>query len=411
MPSALKFCMVTTFYPPYHYGGDGTYIRALSRALVAAGHEVTVVHCEDAYGLRGDVSKVAETEQPDGVEVHRLRSAAGPLSPLLTQQLGMPVLKNKKLKTLLNRDFDVVHFHNISLIGGPGILQLSKAPVTLYTLHEHWLLCATHIFWKNRKTACDKRACFSCSLRSGIPPQLWRYSGFLERSLESVDVFLSPSQFTATRHQEQLPSVENVEVLPLFSTLLPLREPEAPASAGRFLFVGRMTAAKGIAELLLAFSNWPQFHLDVVGDGELFPSLKAQYAGFSNIRFLGAIAQEDLVDHYHQATALIMPSLAPETFGLTIVEAFACGTPAVVRIAGGNREAVDASSAGMLYENDEGLLAALNEFSADHTLRDALGAKARVAYAAEYTPDLHLERYLQIIESVQKRKENQITVG
>ncbi len=35
----MRFCMVTTFYPPFHFGGDATYVRALSRALVARGHE------------------------------------------------------------------------------------------------------------------------------------------------------------------------------------------------------------------------------------------------------------------------------------------------------------------------------------------------------------------------------------
>ena len=48
---------------------------------------------------------------------------------------------------MLDRDFDVVNFHNISLIGGPGVLQMSRGPATLYTLHEHWLICPTHIFW------------------------------------------------------------------------------------------------------------------------------------------------------------------------------------------------------------------------------------------------------------------------
>ncbi len=35
----MRFCMVTTFYPPFQFGGDATYVRALSRAPVARGHE------------------------------------------------------------------------------------------------------------------------------------------------------------------------------------------------------------------------------------------------------------------------------------------------------------------------------------------------------------------------------------
>ena len=58
----MRFCMVTTFYPPYHFGGDGTYVRALSEALVKRGHEVTVVHCEDAYRLAAkDLNAVSTT--------------------------------------------------------------------------------------------------------------------------------------------------------------------------------------------------------------------------------------------------------------------------------------------------------------------------------------------------------------
>ena len=48
----MRFCMVTTYYPPYHFGGDAIYVRALSRALVSLGHEVEVMHCVDAYRLK-----------------------------------------------------------------------------------------------------------------------------------------------------------------------------------------------------------------------------------------------------------------------------------------------------------------------------------------------------------------------
>jgi hypothetical protein len=112
------------------------FVQALARALVSEGHHVEVVHCEDAYRLQGSEQVAMQTEQ-DGVVVHRLRSPFGMLSPLITQQTGKPGVKTTQLRAVLDRDFDVVNFHNISLIGGPGVLQMSRAPVTLYTLHEH----------------------------------------------------------------------------------------------------------------------------------------------------------------------------------------------------------------------------------------------------------------------------------
>src|SRR5262249_48430944 len=158
------FCMVTTFYPPYHHGGDATFVRGLSRALQAAGHEVEGGHCEDAYRLRSP-TRAVPAARDGGIVGHRLHAPPRLPSPLVTQQTGTPGLKAGKLRAILERDFDVVNFHNISLVGGPGMLSMSRAPVTLYTLHEHWLICPTHVLWKNGARTCDKPQCIRCCLR------------------------------------------------------------------------------------------------------------------------------------------------------------------------------------------------------------------------------------------------------
>src|SRR5215831_6636267 len=86
----LRFAMLTTFYPPYHFGGDAIAVQRLSRALVKRGHHVTVVHDVDAFAsLYSGPAPVTE-EEPAGLEVARLKSKVGTLSPLLTQQLGTP---------------------------------------------------------------------------------------------------------------------------------------------------------------------------------------------------------------------------------------------------------------------------------------------------------------------------------
>lgn len=399
----MRFCMVTTFYPPYHFGGDGTYVRALSRALAARGHSVDVVHCEDAYRLRGKEIDARSAISDEGIVVHRLKSRLGPLSPLITQQTGHPGLKAGALRAILERPFDVVNFHNISLVGGPAVVELSTAPVTLYTLHEHWLLCPTHIFWKNRSEACEVKQCIRCSLRSGIPPQAWRYTGLIERSVANVDAFLAPSEFTARLHRES--GIGPVQVLPLFSTLDPgAAADETVLPRPGFLFVGRVTASKGIIPLVERFAQLPQYDLTVVGEGDVRERLERKYAGHPNIRFLGLIPQERLTGLYRGATALVFPSLAPETFGLSIAEAFACGTPAIVHDAGGSRELVDATDGGIVYRTDEELLEALRKLSADPGYRARLGQHARAGFERLYTQQRHVDAYLACIESIRRRK-------
>ena len=399
----MRFCMVTTFYPPYHFGGDATYVRALSRALVARGHSVEVIHCEDAYHVRGKDLGDRQPAIDDGIIVHRLKSRLGILSPLITQQTGHPGLKSGALRAVLERDFDVVNFHNISLVGGPAILSMSRAPVTLYTLHEHWLLCPTHIFWKNRSEACQVKQCIRCSIRSGTPPQLWRYGSLIERSMKRVDAFISPSKFTARLHREA--GIGPVQVMPLFSSL----DPGAPTNESMpprpgFLFVGRVTASKGIVPLLEQFAQLPQYDLTVVGEGDLRERLEREYARHANIRFLGLMPQDELVKLYRAATALVFPSLAPESFGLSIVEAFACGTPAIVHDAGATGELVDSAGGGIVYRTREEFLEALRALAADPELRSRLGRQARAGFERLYTQRRHVDAYLACIEEVRQRK-------
>src|SRR5262249_51834220 len=213
------------------------------------------------------------------------------------------------------------------VIGGAGVLGWRRAAVTLYTLHEHWLLCPTHIFWKNKSHPCDRPTCFRCSLMSGIPPQLWRYTGLMQRSLAHADALLAPNEYTARRHREA-GLKPPIHVLPLFPTIEPQPSGSPRHERPRFLFAGRLFAPKGIVQLLEEFVRLPNYDLLVAGDGEMRRELESRFACYPNIRFLGLIPQSDLGRALHDATALIYPSLVPETFGLSIVEAFACGTPA-----------------------------------------------------------------------------------
>jgi len=58
----------------------------------------------------------------------------------VTQATGRPGFKRAPIARVLDAGFDVIHFHNISLAGGPGILSYGEG-IKLYTAHEHWLVC------------------------------------------------------------------------------------------------------------------------------------------------------------------------------------------------------------------------------------------------------------------------------
>ena len=415
----MRFLMLSSFYPPHAFGGDATYVRQLAQALAARGHQVRVVYCYDAYRMAGGQ---VPPDAPlalgaDGVSVRQLASRFGGLSALISQQTGRPGLKQAALTAEFAQGWDVVHFHNMSLIGGPAVLAQSRAPVTLVTAHDHWLICASHILWKNNAKACDGRTCLSCQIRSGKPPQMWRMGGLLRRSLGHVDHIFAPSDFTRTALLEQ-GITRPVSVLPNFApafleVMVPQEPPQSAPRRPGFLYVGRVTKSKGIDRLAALFAARPQYDLRIIGDGDLLAPMQARFAAQPNVIFLGRQAQSDLAGHYRAATALMLPSLAPETFGLTTIEAFSQATPAIVRDAGGAGEAVDHGTSGFVYAQDSDCLAAMDRLAGDPGLRDAMGLAARAAFDARFREDDHIAAYLAQIEKLagQKASGRQVRVS
>ncbi len=352
----LRFAMVTTFYPPFCFGGDAIYVRSLAHSLARHGHTVDVLHDVDAFHALGGSADLLPLEEPEGVRVHALRSRSALLSCLATQQLGHPVVHRRQIRQLLEtHDFDVIHFHSVSLVGGPGILAYGDA-IKLYTAHEHWLVCPTHVLWRHGRELCDERQCFSCVLRHRRPPQLWRRAGLLERKSRHVDAFLSPSRFSADKHAA-FGFERELQVMPLFLPDEPAApEPDGPgddASRPFFLFVGRLEKIKGLQEVIPLFGKDAPADLWIAGRGEYEPELRRLARGHS-VRFLGMRSPGQLRSLYTRTLALLAPSLCYEVFPMVVLEAFRDGAPVVARRRGPYPEMIEHSGGGAAVRDTRG---------------------------------------------------------
>jgi glycosyltransferase involved in cell wall biosynthesis len=402
----MRFLHLTTFYPPYSFGGDAMYIYRLSHALADQGHQVDVVHCIDAYQLQHPGEpEVQFTEHPN-VARHGVRTRAGFLSTLVTQQTGHPYLMQRELREIVTgQSYDVIHYHNISLLGADVLRwqPRGRAAIKLYTTHEHWLVCPMHVLWKYGRRACEKPACLRCTLLGKRPPQLWRYTGFLADASRHVDRFVSPSRFTATMHASRgFP--QPVGVLPYFIDRADRdwQEP-APRPHARpyFLFVGRLEVIKGLQTLIQLWDQVPDYDLLVAGSGSYADELRRQAAGNALIRFLGPVSQRDLGALYYHALACIVPSVTFETFGVIIVEAFARKTPAIVRDLGALPEVIGDSGGGFIYRTDDELLDYICRLGQNPAERDELGGRGYDAFVRMWSREAHLRLYGELIESVE----------
>lgn len=407
----LKFCMVTTFYPPYFFGGDGMFIYRLSNALAERGHHVAVVHCIDAYrsvAPRGASPQGSYPHHPN-VTVHSLKSRAGILSPLITQQTGLPGLKASRLRQILDEgQFDVINYHNMSLMG-PAALSYGSG-IKLYTMHEHWLVCPMHVLWKFNRVACDHKHCFACTLHGKRPPQLWRYTGFLDSMLEHIDAFIAVSRFSRQKHLDMGLSVSApIEHIPYFVPW-PDHAPEPTSDAGTsqprpyFLFVGRLEKLKGVQVLIDAFKHYRNADLLIVGDGSYEAEVRAQAQGLGHVRFLGRMPYEQLQALFRDAIALLVPSVGYETLGIVILEALVQRTPVIVHNLGALPEIVEQSGGGLIYNNESELLEALETLRLDTGLRGDLGERGQKACFKYWTPEAHLPQYLGLVERIAAQK-------
>lgn len=113
------------------------------------------------------------------------------------------------------------------------------------------------------------------------------------------------------------------------------------------LFAGRLVAWKGAAVLIAALAElaqrWPDCRLTIAGEGEQRAALEAQAARLGlaeRVRFVGAVRGEALGELMRAHAVMVVPSVAPEPFGIVALEGLACGCRLVVSEIGGLPEAV-----------------------------------------------------------------------
>jgi len=394
--------MVTTFYPPFNFGGDGIFVHRLANALARRGHHVDVIHCRDAYQLSAGTEVTTGYDNHPNITVHGLKSNWGFLSPLATQQTGHPVFKSTQLNTLIQRQFDVIHFHNISLVGGPAVMARG-AGIKLYTLHDYWLICPTHVMFKFNRSACTKRRCYACGLAHKRPPQWWRHSTLLEKAARNIDAFITPSRFAGDLHRQfgfDVPFVHLPNFVPAIAGVPPPPNTRDEGSKKPyFLFVGRLERLKGLQTIIPLFRDYDKAQLWIAGTGKDERKMRRLAAGSSNIRFLGYVSgTEELQALYRQTRAVIVPSLCYEVFPLVLLEAFQQQTPVITRNIGAMPDVVAESGGGLTYDTPHDLIAAMDLLLDDQSRRDEFGKRGHDTYRQRWTTEAHLQRYLGLIQ-------------
>ncbi|MET0127040.1 MAG: glycosyltransferase family 4 protein [Solirubrobacterales bacterium] len=355
----MRIAHLTATFPPYRGGAGNTAFR-FAREQAERGHRVEVF----------TAPAPGEIPDPGAVVVHRIDPvfAIGnaPLIPSLARIDG----------------FDVVHLHYPFIFGAELTLlgRLSRRR------RDQALL----VHYKNRLVADGVRGAMFEAYEHTVAPALIR-------AADRVCV-LSPDHAASVpylrrageRDPAKLVVMPNGVDSELFSpgSGAEVRERLGiPAEATVAAFVATLDRAHHFKRLDLAIDalarlDDPSVHLIVAGGGELLDGFRtgAAEAGLADrVHFLGAVPHPELPAVLRAADLFLLTTEPPESFGIVVIEAMACGLPAIASDYPGVRAVVDPGETGLLVErgNPDAVAAALAELVGDPERRRAMGERGR----------------------------------
>jgi len=334
-------------------GGAEIHLHEIFGRMAGKGHTVSAL----VSGWRGCEPRV----MLDGIDVHRSGGR-------YTFSLTAPTYYRRRLK---GGGFDVV------------VEDLNKVPLFSPLWAGVPVVLLTHHL-------------FGATAFQAGPPPLAAATWLLERPLPAVyrgTPTIAVSESTRADLERRGIRPELIEVIP---NGIDLRH-YSPGRAGRsarptLLYLGRLKRYKRIDLGLEATAILARQGLDVevlvAGDGEAAGSLRAKARALGieeRARFLGFVSEEQKLELLRRAWVHVQTS-PKEGWGISNLEAAACGTPSVVSDSPGLRESVVHGETGLVVRHGDvgALAAALHRLLRDRELRERMGRQA-VAFAGRFT--------------------------
>lgn len=310
----------------------------------------------------------------------------------------------------------IVHVHNFFPLLTPSVFQAAKraGAVVIHTLHNYRWWCLKGDLFQEGKGHCEQCVSkrwawpgvrYRCYRRSWIQ-SLVASLAFAWYRLKQYPLAIDAYFALNAQQQEWLQALR----LPTKVLLKPnaIRRPKRMVPADKradCVFVGRLEEAKGIYLLLKAWQSLP-FRLHVIGEGPLSRELKQAYSQ-KNILFHGKLPHHAALRAMARAKYVLCPSLAVETFGLTVAEALSWGTPVIGCEIGTRLEWIIHEESGLLYPPTAAALRKGIQYAMTHPAYERLvkGARARSAlFDAEHLTQTQLALYRQCLKEKEEAR-------
>jgi glycosyltransferase involved in cell wall biosynthesis len=392
----------------FPFSGTEVYMFELMELMRAQGHEVALFSMADP---RGQPTAYDQYFVP---HIDFKNPAHGWLgrSKLAAHAIYSTDARRRLRQVIAAFRPDVAHVRNIYHHLSPSILWELKAqgvPV-LYHLNDFKLLCPTYNMVAEGQV-CERchggrfrhvltRGCYAGPPGSALLLMVEAYfHRWLGTYQKCVDQFLAPSHFVCKKLVQNGFDAQKITVIPHFQKL-PMQAPTIAKPRAPILYFGRLSAEKGITDLLWAMKHLPQVRLQIAGDGPQRFELEnlAQDLALKNVEFTGHVAGKVLEQMIASSRFTVLPSRAYETLGKTILESYAWGRPVVASDLGSRRELIDQGETGLLYPsgNVEQLEKAISFLVERPELTAQMGITGRRFVEARHAPESHYRALMRL---------------
>lgn len=307
---------------------------------------------------------------------------------------------------------DVAHFHNTFPMMSPSVYAACRdngVPV-IQTLHNFRFICPSGLLLR------DGRPCEDCVGTSLLPALQHRcYRGSLPATgamvwmllrnrwngayQTLVNRYVALTEFAANRLiAGGLPSAR-VVVKPNFMADIPS---PGGGNGGYVVYVGRLSAEKGVRTLLSAWKFLPGVPLKILGDGPLRQELERSSATDNlPVEFLGFCDHKRIAEVVGGAAFQIVPSEWYEGFPMVIVEAYAYGTPVIASRIGSLDEIVEEGVTGVKFEpgNPRDLSDKVKALWTDPLRQSTLRRTARERFDMKFSSKKNFEALMEIYKA------------
>jgi glycosyltransferase involved in cell wall biosynthesis len=365
-----------------HSGGEDTVVEAEIDLLRRHGHDV-------------------ETYRRHNDELHEMPRVAAAAAAIWSHR------SSRELDELCTRFRpDLIHAHNTFPLISPSYAWTAarQGIPTVQTLHNFRLLCPQATFLRNGEICEDclgktpwravARKCYRGStVQSAVSAGALVVHRMTGTFRHRITRYIALNRFCRDKFiQGGLPA-ERIRIKPNF---VPLHDPPRSKPRKGGLYIGRLSAEKGIAVLIAAARLLHSPKLRVVGSGPLDGAVREAFGP----AWLGTKPRTQIMPLLGESLYLVAPSTCHESFGLALVEAFSCGTPVIASRIGAFAELVEDGKTGLLFTpGDAQDLAAKIQWAESHPeAMRRMGEAALREYGSRFTPQRNYAMLMDIYD-------------